>query len=351
MYDRTKSVPNLQGNKPVSTDKVRWVEDNRNNLNRTGYLTFYNQKFPSPDKDGSPHRMHTLNESRSLSPSKFAKLSFNMQSPVKKSPRNVSQTKQMQQMFNQVSPDSPFKRYRITGDGSSSENELEVTDPQPYYKDDQRLYKMDKSALNFSRGNQFVDDPTDQSKIYNLLREEELRDRKKLLESSPWKHHTPFQALIEARHREGREVSDEDIELSKKIYNYHKALEEEERAMRERKLQEQMLAQQNYEQFLRKQYYKQQTKKMREPDYSQFTFGNSDPQSGVKLKQYVPRIKTDSLMMDNDKEVQVPTPQVYNSSYPRPTDASYLHDTERDRSPLKQLLNTSNIAVNQGSQL
>lgn len=57
MYDRTKSVPNLQGNRPVETDKVRWVEDLRNNLNNTSYLSFHNQRFPSPDKDGSPQRL------------------------------------------------------------------------------------------------------------------------------------------------------------------------------------------------------------------------------------------------------------------------------------------------------
>lgn len=54
--------------------------------------------------------------------------------------------------------------------------------------------------------------------------------------------------------------------------------------------------------------------------------------------------------MINDKEVQVPTPQGYNSEY-YPRDTSYVNEAERDRSPLKQLLDTSNMSVNQGSQL
>lgn len=82
-----------------------------------------------------------------------------------------------------------------------------------------------------------------------------MREKKKAVENSPWRHHTPFQAVIEARQKAGRDITSKDRELSKKMYDYHHALEAEEKAMRERRLQEQMLARQNYEQFLRRNYY------------------------------------------------------------------------------------------------
>lgn len=155
----------------------------------------FNQSYV--DSPFSPIK-YDIPERRSFSPSKQAKIQFNMQSPVKdEEKRSLSPPKQAKVMFNQVSRDSPFKRYKLNGEPETSSDE-----------DDMMFERANNSALfdqsilsnhRFAKGRGTVADPTDPASFYDQLKKEGLQERQKAHEKSPYKNHTPFQAVMEAR--------------------------------------------------------------------------------------------------------------------------------------------------------
>lgn len=119
--------------------------------------------------------------------------------------RKISPSSQLRAMQNQVSPDSPFKRYKLKGEGeTSSEEEDDYDDYQvrPKHKSSQKSRGYDpSSSLRFPKGHFPVSDPTDPQQFYDKLKYEEWLGKVRVQEDSPWKYHTPFQAVIEARTR------------------------------------------------------------------------------------------------------------------------------------------------------